>query len=406
MTRRERVMKALSFEETDRVPRDLGGMLSTGISCFAYPKLVEALGLPYRRPRVHDVWQMLALPDLDVLDALDCDVVTVAQNWMVTNAFEQPDKWKPYGFGGRLDATVLSPDAFEVWEDGTICQPMFELKMPPRAHVFESEHGGQPVDLSAPTPKPDLDETRTTLEAGLFTSEQVDEIAALCQQTRESTDRAVFFNGPGAGIGIAGYGGIAVFPLLCMTEPDLVARYHTLVTQYAVEQLERLLPSIAPYIDIYLSGCDDWGTQNQTFAAPSVFEELFLPYYQRVNGTIHRLAPDTKTFIHTCGAVYDVIDFIIDSGFDILNPIQWPAGGHSYSVWKDQCRNRIAMWGGGVNAQHTLVTGSVADVEREAREVTACLKQDGGFVYNGIHNILAETDPEKILAMYRAASKG
>ena len=44
--RRERVMKALSFEETDRVPMDLDGMASTGISCFAYPGLVAALGLP------------------------------------------------------------------------------------------------------------------------------------------------------------------------------------------------------------------------------------------------------------------------------------------------------------------------------------------------------------------------
>ena len=77
MTHRERVMHALAFEETDRVPLDLAGMRSTGISAFAYPKLVEALGLPPRRPRVEDTGQMLAMPDLDVLDALGCDVVTI-----------------------------------------------------------------------------------------------------------------------------------------------------------------------------------------------------------------------------------------------------------------------------------------------------------------------------------------
>jgi uroporphyrinogen decarboxylase len=91
MTRRERVLEALSFKETDRPPMDLGGMLSTGISAFAYPGLVRALGLPARRPRVADTYQMLALPDMDVLDALDCDVVAVFMHWGVTNAFEQPD---------------------------------------------------------------------------------------------------------------------------------------------------------------------------------------------------------------------------------------------------------------------------------------------------------------------------
>jgi uroporphyrinogen decarboxylase len=70
-------MDALNFHETDRVPKDLGGMLSTSISAFAYPKLVEALGLPYRRPKVYDTNQMLAMPDMDVLDALGCDIVAL-----------------------------------------------------------------------------------------------------------------------------------------------------------------------------------------------------------------------------------------------------------------------------------------------------------------------------------------
>ncbi len=76
-TSRERVLQALNFQQPDRVPRDLGGMRSTSISAFAYPKLVAALGLPPRLPRVEDTGQMLALPDLDVLDALGCDVVSI-----------------------------------------------------------------------------------------------------------------------------------------------------------------------------------------------------------------------------------------------------------------------------------------------------------------------------------------
>ena len=39
---RERVMKALNHQTPDRPPKDLGGMLSSSISGFAYPKLVAA----------------------------------------------------------------------------------------------------------------------------------------------------------------------------------------------------------------------------------------------------------------------------------------------------------------------------------------------------------------------------
>jgi uroporphyrinogen decarboxylase len=122
-----------------------------------------------------------------------------------------------------------------------------------------------------------------------------------------------------------------------------------------------------------------------------------------MNETAHRLAPDVKTFIHTCGAIYDVVDYIIEGGFDILNPVQWTAGGHSFREWKAKCRGKIALWGGGVDTQKTLPLGTVADVEREVTEVVSCLAEGGGYVFNSIHNILAEVEPEKIVAMYRAA---
>lgn len=77
MNSRDRVLKALNFKPVDRVPRDLGAMASSGISGFAYTNLVKSLGLPPRLPRMHDTYQMLALPDMDVLDALGCDVVSV-----------------------------------------------------------------------------------------------------------------------------------------------------------------------------------------------------------------------------------------------------------------------------------------------------------------------------------------
>ena len=105
-TSRERVLQTLNFQQPDRVPRDLGGMRSTSISAFAYPKLVAALGLPPRLPKVEDTGQMLALPDLDVLDALGCDVVSILDG--ATNAFEQPESMEtirlqrpPSGFGAQ-----------------------------------------------------------------------------------------------------------------------------------------------------------------------------------------------------------------------------------------------------------------------------------------------------------------
>ncbi|MCX6359997.1 MAG: hypothetical protein NT029_09330 [Armatimonadetes bacterium] len=405
MTSRERVLRALSFEATDRLPRDLGAMRSTGISAFAYPKLVEALGLPYRRPRVHDTHQMLALPDLDVLDALGCDVVTIDGG--VTNAFDEPEKWHDADFGGRLPARVQHPETFSTDADGTVWQRQWNIQMPASSFVFNSEHNGQPVlGMDQPLPLLDLKRYKRDLEAWALTDEQVRAAVDLCRRAREATDRALFYaDHLNARIAITAHGGLGVFPVICLLEPDYVHELHGITIDHMAGEARKLVPEIAPYVDIALTGGDDWGTQSSLIASPATFRELFLPYYRRHNAEVHRLAPGLKTFLHSCGAIYDLLGMLVESGFDIINPVQWPAGGHGYEAWKEKVRGRASFWGGGVDTQHTLPSGTVEEVEHEVRQVCACLGGGGGYVFNNIHNLLAEVPPEKVIAMYMTAGE-
>jgi uroporphyrinogen decarboxylase len=401
MTRRERVRKAIRFEPTDQLPKDLGAMLSTCVSCFAYPKLVEALGLPYRRPRVYDTGQMLALPDPDVLDALDCDCAFVAAD-TASNVLEEPSRWHPYDFNGRLPALVMNPASFETLPDGTIRQHNYSL-MPPSSYNFNGPHAGQPLDLSVDPQKEDLAALAKGLEQGLFTPERMAALADYCRRARQATDRAIMFSGLGAGMGFRG--GMAPFSMLCLTDPGYVKELHSLLADHAIAQAERLLPAIAPYVDVLMLTADDQGTQQASILPPDVFAELFTPAYRRINDACHRIAPDVFTFMHNCGAIYDLLDAIIDCHFDALNPVQWCAGGHSFGEWKDKCRKRIALWGGGVNTQTTLPLGSVRAVEHEVAEVVKVMGQDSGYIFCAIHNLLAEIPAEKIIALYRTAGR-
>jgi len=402
MTPRERVVAALNFKETDRVPRDLGAMRSTGISAFAYSALVEALGLPPRLPRVHDTGQMLALPDVDVLDALGCDVVTIDGG--VTDAFPEPEKWHDFDFGGRLPAQVLNPAAFQVKPDGSVVQG--GSIMPPSSFVFNSDHSGQPMlGLDDELPLLDLTKWKQDLEARRLTEERADRTAEFVRRVKESTDRAVFLTDYcGAGIGIGNFSGIGIFPIICKLEPDYVQELHEITIQHAIHNVRTLLPRVHGTVDVIMTTADDWGTQNSLIASPQTYRKLFLPYYRRLNDEIHSILPDVKIFMHNCGAIYDLLDLIIESGFDIINPVQWPAGKHGYRDWKDKVRGRASMWGGGVDTQHTLPHANAEEVGREVTEVVGYLKQDGGYVFNNIHNLLAEVDPAKVISMYRAAA--
>lgn len=403
MNSRQRVMAALNFQPTDRIPKDLAGMRSTGVSAFSYAALRQALGLSPKPTRVYDTSQMLALPHTDVLDALGCDVVLIDSANCVTDAFEQPELWHPYDFNGRIPgAMATDPSQYRTDPDGTIHMGNWAT-MPPAANVFDSEHAGQSFILEGELPRPDLKQVRAGCQNNLLNDEQIKALTSRCKRIRESTDRAVFFWGPlNAGLCIHGYGGLAVFPVLCLEDPDFIHELHAIHIEYALKNVRAILPEIKDYIDIVGIDADDWGNQASLMASPATYRDLFMPYRKQHCAEIHRLAPNIKTFLHSCGALYEILDLLVQSGIDILNPVQWPAGGHSPKEWKDKVRGKMSFWGGGVDAQHTLPSGTIADIQRQVAQVVPILAQDSGYVFCNIHNLLAEIAPEKIIALYGA----
>jgi len=375
-------------------------MRSTGISAFAYPRLRAALGLPPRPPRLHDTGQMLALPDLDVLDALGCDVIHVTMD-ECTNAFEEPARWKPYGFGGRLDALVPDPGIFRSLPDGTIERNGGTSRMPPASYVFDEEHGGQRLDVDAELREPDFTALERDLRREEYAEERVRAVAAYCRRVRDASDRAVFFNGLPGTLGFPG--GMAEFSMVCLLHPEWVRELHRIRIDHAIRQATLLLPEIRDCVDVLIIAADDQGTQNGPILPPPVFAALYVPAYRRLTDAVHRIAPEARLFLHSCGAIYDIIPQVIEAGFDILNPVQWPAGGHSPAEWKAAGRGKLSLWGGGVNTQRTLPLGTVAEVAAETKATVRVLAKGGGYVFTAIHNILAEIDPKKVIAMYRAA---
>ena len=397
MNSRERVLNSVSFKPVDRVPIDLGGMASTSISAFAHPKLRAYLGLEKHRSMVYDTGQMLALPEKDLLDCLGVDVVTA--NSTFTNAFDCSGMFSPFDFNGRLFASVLNPGQFKVLPDGTILQGA--SKMPPSSVVFDGEHGGNPVDYSGELYKIDLSKIREQIKNYTPDQEALKRKCAFLEKVRNSTDRAVFLNGDSIRLDFVG--GLANGTMLCVLEPEYMHELNKLYTELAIKQFRETFRYYKDYVDIIMINSNDMGTQNTTYMHPDLINELFFTYYKELNDYVKSIAPNVKIFLHSCGAIYDLIDMIANAGFDILNPVQWTAGGRSYKEWKDRARKKICLWGGGVDSQHVLPLGTPEEVYEQAKEVATYMIQDTGFVFCNIHNLLAEISPENIHALYKAA---
>ena len=276
--------------------------------------------------------------------------------------------------------------------------------MPPASFVFDQEHAGQVLDLHSELVEPDWKAMERWYEEACTPRARVREVRDYLRRVRSrATDRAVFLNGLQAPLGFPG--GMAEYSMVCALHPEWVRQApRAWPRSSSSARCRRSCPTIRDSVDVIMFAADDQGTQNGPILPPSMFRDLYVPYYRRMTDAVHRAAPEVKVFLHSCGAIYELIPAVIDAGFDVLNPVQWCAGRHTYREWKDACRGRLGLWGGGVNTQRTLPLGSVADVEREVAQVVPVLAEGGGFVFAAIHNILAEIDPGKVVAMYRTAA--
>ena len=172
----------------------------------------------------------------------------------------------------------------------------------------------------------------------------------------------------------------------------------------AIENLKKVYAVAGNIIDVlYICGTD-FGTQTSSFCSTATYEELYAPYYKKINGWVHKNTA-WKTFKHSCGAVKNFIPHFIDSGFDIVNPVQCSAAGMDPKTLKDCYGDRIVFWGGGVDTQRKLPFGTPDEVRRQVLERCKIFSPDGGFVFNTIHNVQARTPVENIAAMIDAVKE-
>jgi uroporphyrinogen decarboxylase len=141
--------------------------------------------------------------------------------------------------------------------------------------------------------------------------------------------------------------------------------------------------------------------QNSMLLSPRTYRKLIKPRHERLFSFIKAQAP-VKVFFHSCGAVRPIIPDLIDAGIDILNPVQISAAGMDPHELKVEFGRDLVFWGGGVDTQQVLGSGTPEQVREDVRHNIEALAPGGGFVFAAVHDIQANVPPENIVAMWEA----
>jgi hypothetical protein len=326
------------------------------------------------------------------------------------------ENWKPWRLPNGLEVLVSGHFRTTLDAKGDILiYPKGDVNVPPSGRMpkdgyfFDSIIRQEPIDESKLTPEDNLE------EFGPISQADLDYFAAQTAQAGVS-GRAVM-----ATFGGMGLGDIALVPapflkhpkgirdveewyISTVTRQDYIHRIFEKQTELAIQNLEKIRPVVADRVDTVFICGTDFGTQTSRFCSVDTFRSLYLPYYKRMNDWIHRNTP-WKTFKHSCGAVEPLIEAFIDCGFDILNPVQITAAGMDAARLKKTYGPRIVFWGGGVDTQTTFAFGTPEEVREQVLRRLEILAPGGGYVFNAVHNIQANTPVKNIAAMVAAVKE-
>jgi uroporphyrinogen decarboxylase len=363
MGHRERVLKALNHEETDRVPLDLGSSSTTGINLHAYENLKNHLGL--------DIKTKVLRVDEHILSLFDIDTRILSPPPM-------EDKLSPETTAN--DGLASYTDEWGVVRTKPAGGHYYVSKAP-----FEGSHVSVMELKKHKWPDPtDPNKIRGLKEEA--------------QRLREHTDYALVLNLPGRlislGQSLRGFG-----PWLedLVINQKFACNLLDMGLEIQMELCKRMLEAVGNCVDVVHFG-DDYGMQTGPILSPDLYRNIFKPRQKKLYSFI-KSKTDAKILFHSCGSVYKLIGDFIDAGIDALNPIQVSAEDMDSKKLKREFGNKIAFWGG-VDSQRVLPFGTRDDVRKEVKGRIDDLGFGGGYILAAVHNIQAEVPPENIVVLF------
>jgi len=368
MNGRERVLKAMNHEPTDRTPMDLGSSNVSSIHRHAYEKLLSYLGIKDDNIRMMERASALVIPCNEVLDYFGIDTRGVFLSHPKINKTvnhsenEYTDAW---------GAKNSRP------EGGLY----FDVSYSPLEHMDTLE---EIIEYSFPEVK-DIASN--------------DGVAKVVESLRNKNEYAIVGSfGSSIFMKVQQIRGYAKTLEDMLIDKEIADYLLDKVLDIRIGLAGLLIDACGDKLDI-IEMADDIAGQNGLLISPLLYREMIKPRTKKLIDYIKSRCK-AKILYHSCGNIYPLIEDLIEAGVDILNPIQVSAGEMSdIGRLKREFGERLCFWGG-IDSQKLLPLASPDMIRKAVIEAEKVLGQNGGYIKCASHNIQADIPVENILALY------
>ena len=380
MTGSERILIALNHKEPDRIPYDLAGTTVTAITKNAYLRAMQLRGLsPEIGDDEIDPIQQIVTPSEENLLLLKSDTRRLGAQRIT--GFRN----KKRVTGNLIEVTDFYGCNWEFKEGTDLYYHMVYSPLEKAVSLSGSLH------LIA---RPDWESYISILHSNL--NEQIGKVGNFCG----IADR----NSAGLTENSLRIRGYENWFLDTVIDPEGVESLFDIIVEDKIRYWDAVIDwAIATGNEqkiSVISECDDLGSQATTIIDPLQLRQMVIPRFKTIFTHVKRRLPHVKTFMHSCGAIREIIPDLIEAGLDILNPVQFTANGMNLKELKHDFGDSLTFWGGGVDTQSTLNNGTPKQVADEVKRIIDILAPGGGFVFAPVHNIQDDVPAENFWAMW------
>jgi len=370
-----RIKKALEHKEADRVPLGFDAH-AAGIHKIAYQNLRGYLNLPLKEIKICSIVAQLAELDKDFLAKIDNDIKGVFS--------DSPSSWE-LSISEAKDYKIFTDEFGIFW------------RMPSKNGLYFDmfKHPWQDINNIEEIKNYDFHDPE---DEGRFTGFRDDIIWS------ESNDMANIIHPNTGGIFELSWWlrGFNKFMLDLAGNIKIAQAILNKVLEYKIKYWKKVVDIAGNKLFIIAEG-DDLAYQNGLMISPEMYRKLIKPLHKKLFSFIKGYSK-SKVYIyyHGCGAIKKLIPDLIETGVDILNPVQLSAKDMKAEELKKDFGDMITFWGGGINTQKTLPFKKPDDIIDETKRNIDNLAPGGGFVFAPEHNVQADVPPENFMAMWQA----
>ena len=396
LTSRERVLRAVHHREADRVPIDLGGTEVSTMMVGPYKRLAQHFGIDVNPVVMPDIMQQCVIVNDRIGDLMGADAKAI---------FQLPKKWRR---AEAYDGTLVSlPDRFrpELQPDGATIlfdgDGEAELCMPSGGYFFDIvQH-----PLKEMVNIHDLDSAKEIIDnfdRPYWADLPWEELAKYAKNLRESTDKTIIGCFTGHIFQASQYlRGWSEFLVDLVTNKKFAEALMDRLAEAQIKAFDHYASTVGKYCDI-IEVADDLGMQDRPWVSPKTYRQLIKPYHARLYDHIKRTS-GLPLLMHCDGSIYSLIPDLIEIGVDILNPVQYSAGGMDLERLKREFGNDLCFWGGGIDTQEALPFWKPEEIRDQIKRNIDILAPGGGFVFGTVHNVVEGVPVENVLATFETA---